>query len=313
MSRYAPVLRRLAALLVAAAVAVFFWRAFGRNWESIRTHQFQLAPPFLILGFLAFTATSLLATYAWHDSINTLSPIKLTFRESIATVNASSLVKYVPGKVWTYALQMYWLGKRGIARSLVLYINIINIAVSLLMAMLLGVVLLLVGPERFPHGITLAALGLLLLLDFACLRFNAPLFGWGIRVLNRLFKKDIEPFTVPSSLLLRLHALHFTATLTFAAAIYAVAFGIGYRLGFSQALPIMSSFLLSEVVGFLAFVSPGGLGVREGVMYALLGGAASGSLALVLPLAARAVSMLVDVTLGSLALKLLRQLTRSER
>lgn len=52
-----------------------------------------------------------------------------------------------------------------------------------------------------------------------------------------------------------------------------------------------------------------GLGVREGVMYALLGGAASGSRAVLVPLAARAVNMLVDVVLGGTAVELLKDLS----
>lgn len=49
--------------------------------------------------------------------------------------------------------------------------------------------------------------------------------------------------------------------------------------------------------------------MREGVMYALLGGAASGSRAVLVPLAARAVNMLVDVVLGGTAVELLKDLS----
>jgi len=310
MSRYAPAIKRLLAVLVVLAVAVFFWRAFSRNWQSIRAHSFEIHWAYLLFSFACIAANCLLATLAWHESVNALSPSKLTFKESIAFMNASGLVKYVPGKVWTYALQMYWLGKRDISKSLVVYINIINVAVSLLMSTLLGLVLLLLGPERLPHAVTLGLLVALAVVDFACIRFNAPLFSWGMAVLNKLFKRNIETFDVPLGMLLRLHAFHFGAAVSFASAGYAVCLGIGYQLTPMHALVVMSSFLLSDVVAFLAVVSPGGLGVREGIMYALLGGAASGSLALVVPLAARAVSMLVDVALGGLALRLLSGLRK---
>jgi uncharacterized membrane protein YbhN (UPF0104 family) len=302
-------LRHTASLLVGLAVVAFFVHAFQRNWASIREHAFAFQPTYLILSFLAFLATSLLATYAWHDSINTLSPRKLTFVESIATMNSSSLMKYIPGKVWSYALQMYLLAQRGIPKSLVLYVNLINISVSLLLAALLGSALLLVAPTHLPRLPLLALFAALVLLDAVCVRFNASLFGGLIGLANRLLKKNIERFDVPLALLIRLHAVHALATVTFALAVYWVCFGIGYRVAGGQALAVMATFLLSEVTAFMAFLSPGGLGVREGVMYALLGGAASGSLAVLVPLAARGVSMVADLVLGSVAVKLLKDLS----
>jgi uncharacterized membrane protein YbhN (UPF0104 family) len=62
------------------------------------------------------------------------------------------------------------------------------------------------------------------------------------------------------------------------------------------------------VAGFLAIVVPGGIGVREGLMYAILGGELSGSLAIVMPVASRLLNMGVDIVLGAVAFKLLRTL-----
>jgi len=47
-------------------------------------------------------------------------------------------------------------------------------------------------------------------------------------------------------------------------------------------------------------------------MYMLLGGAAIGSLAVVFPLVSRMLYMLADVTLGLVALQLLRSFTKHE-
>jgi hypothetical protein len=72
----------------------------------------------------------------------------------------------------------------------------------------------------------------------------------------------------------------------------------------------MASLLLGDTIAFAALIVPGGLGVREGIMYAMLGGAASGPIALTLPLATRVLHMLVDVGLGGTALRLLRGLNQ---
>lgn len=308
-----PWLKHAASLVVVLAVVAFFVHAFQRNWASIQAHRFEFHPLYLALSFAAFLATTLLGIYALHDSFNTLSTSKLSFVESVATMSSSSLMKYLPGKVWSYALQMYVLAQRGIRKSLVLYVNLINIAISLLASMLIGCALLLTAPmSHLPRAPLLLFFGALVVADLVCVRFNAGLFGWLIGLANRVFKRNIERFDVPLALLLRLHAVHAAAAIIFGLAVYWVCRGIGYQIGAGQALTVAGAFLLSDVAGFLAFVSPGGLGVRESVMYALLGGAASGSLAVLVPLAARAVSMLVDVLLGGTALKLLKDLSGTQ-
>ncbi|HWA71548.1 MAG TPA: hypothetical protein VG937_04430 [Polyangiaceae bacterium] len=297
--------KSLAPWLVAALVGAFFVHAFRRNWGSIQAHPFELRPGYAILSLSAFVFTGLLATYAWHKSVNEISVTKLTFRESIATTNASSMVKYIPGKVWSYALQMYWLSRRGIPKSLVIYVNLINIAVSLLMAAALGGTLLLAVSSASP-ATTVALLSVLVLLDLLCIKFNARIVDLTLAVASRLLRKEIRRFNVPIHLLVELHIIHMAASVTFALAVYFASFAVGYEITGREALTVMATFLLSEVAAFLTFISPGGLGVRESVMYALLGGSESGSLALLVPLAARMISMVADVVLGGIALRLLK-------
>src|SRR5262249_12241103 len=88
---------------------------------------------------------------------------------------------------------------------------------------------------------------------------------------------------------------------------YVVSLAVGYSISFNDGLLVASSSLVADVIGFVAFFVPGGLGVRESVMFLLLNGVAVGSLPLVLPLATRSVNMFVDVVLGATALKLLRK------
>jgi uncharacterized membrane protein YbhN (UPF0104 family) len=68
-----------------------------------------------------------------------------------------------------------------------------------------------------------------------------------------------------------------------------------------------ASSLIADVIGFVAFIVPGGLGVRESAMFLVLDGVSLSTLPLVLPIATRSVNMLSDVVLGGLALKLLRK------
>jgi uncharacterized membrane protein YbhN (UPF0104 family) len=85
-----------------------------------------------------------------------------------------------------------------------------------------------------------------------------------------------------------------------------LCFGVGYDLSVRQGALVTAASLISDVAGYLAFMVPGGLGVKEGLMFAMLGGSASGPIALILPLAMRGIGMVSDIAIGGVALKLSR-------
>jgi hypothetical protein len=298
-------------LLLAGAVVFFFAKAIRSNWAEVQAHQFRFHYPFVALSFVAVTASCLLSTIAWQVTINSLSEDKkMSFARSIATVNTTSLTKYLPGKFWSYALQMYWLVGHGFAKSLVLYANLINLVVSMLTGVMLALGFLLFT-NRFPTSVTAAALALLCAGDFVCIAFHGKVFQLGGALIRRLFKRELGTYDVSLGTMLRLQAIHLLGQLVSAIGAYLLCFGIGYELAPREVLLVMSSLILADAAGFVAFLVPGGIGVREGTMYLLLGGAAAGSLAVVLPVASRMVYLIVDGLLGALALKLLRSFMNS--
>jgi hypothetical protein len=310
MSRPRAAFKPLLSLLVVGATGYFFFRAFRRNWASVREHEFQIAPLYLVFAVLATLATSLLATYGWQLAINSLSKRgKVTFRQSVAAVNASGLTKYIPGKVWSYALQIYWLNGIGVSKGLIVYVNLLNLVVSMAASVLFGLSCLSFSSTALPRELVLAVLAGLVLLDACCVLFNRAISSAAISLTNRVLHKNFGYFEVETRLLVELHLVHVLAALTSGIGAYLFSSAIGYHLALSHALLLISASLIADVVGFLAIVVPGGLGVREGLMYAMLGGAKTGSLALVLPVASRLMNMAVDLVLGAVALRLLRTLT----
>ena len=291
----------------------FFYRAFRRNWADIKAHEFRIAPLYLAGSALALLAACLLATLAWYTAMNSLARSKIGFRQSVAAVNASSLTKYIPGKVWSYALQLYWLDALGFSKALIVYVNLVNLLLSLGMSMLLGLACLLFTHSGVPLGPVTYALVGLLIADVCCVLFNRPILKGLFALANRLFKRNFSYFEVSKALLLELHLIHLVAAVASALGAYLFCFAIGYDVEVERALLVIGSSLVAEVVGFLAIVVPGGLGVREGLMYAMLGGQTAGSLAIVLPIASRMLNMFVDVLLGAVALKLLRSLAATKQ
>jgi uncharacterized membrane protein YbhN (UPF0104 family) len=110
--------------------------------------------------------------------------------------------------------------------------------------------------------------------------------------------------------MLRVHGVQLAAQVISGAGGYLLCFAIGYHLDLSTILLVMASLILADTAGFVFFLVPGGLGVREATMYFLLQGQSSESLALVFPLVTRLIYMAADVLLGAVALWLLRSSVR---
>jgi uncharacterized membrane protein YbhN (UPF0104 family) len=306
-------LKRLVGALIVVGVGVFFWRAVRSNWAEIQAQHFELNRPYIALGFAAVTVANLLGTYAWQLTLNGLSGRRdMTFSRSVATVNTTSLTKYLPGKFWSYALQMYWLSSSGYSKALVLYVNLTNLAVSLLTGVLLAVGFLLAAGV-FPLPLMAGVFLLVAIADLACIFYYGPAFALLARLAKRVLKREIGTFEMPPSLMLRLQGAQLAAQVISGIGGYLVCFGIGYQLDMSTILLVMASLILSDAAGFVFFLVPGGLGVREATMYFLLRGANASSLALVLPLVTRLLYMLADVILGLVALWLLRSSVRAAK
>ena len=306
--RYRKAARIVLPLLVFAAVSLFFLSEFRKNWASIESFHVAFEPSLAALAFAALSLTSLLTTYGWFLTLNALSGRRIGFPESIAAVNTSNLTKYVPGKVWSYALQMYWLTDAGYSKSLVLYVNLINVYVSLMTSLLLGAACMVLLPSGYPLSATGAAFAALLVCDVLFVRYHSTLARALISYVNRVLKRDIGYFEPSAGLLLHLHLNYFVAAFCFGAGAYLLCLGIGLDVTRTGLLPVMAAMTISDVLGFLAVIVPGGLGVREGAMYVILRGASSATLSLVLPIAARIATMLVDMSLGLTGIILLRRL-----
>jgi hypothetical protein len=207
---------------------------------------------------------------------------------------------------------MYWLDGLGFSKSLILYVNIVNQLISMGVSVMLALVCLLFSSVHLPASVLLAALLGLLAVDAVSILFNHAILNGLFALIGHFLKRSLPVFDVKKSFLVRLHLVHFGAAVTSGLAAYFFCFALGYRIDLAHSLVVIGSSILGDVAGFLAFIAPGGLGVREGLMYAMLDGQGVASLALVLPVASRLLNMVVEILLGAVALHLLRTLNVRE-
>lgn len=301
----------IATLLLGGAL-LFLALAFRRNWEDIRLYRLTLHPGDLALSFLFVLSSLLLATYGWQLSMNALTaPSSLSFPESVSVANTSGLAKYLPGKVWAFALQAHLLSGKGVHPSLPLFVTLVNLYVSLVTSAFMGMGLLLLSPASSASSFVLPLLIATLLVDLCFLAFHARLFHAASTLYGRLRGCEIPRYGLPKGILARLYLVHGAVAALAGASAYWACIGTGFDPGSGKAPLIAASAILGDVAGFLAVFVPGGLGVRESAMYLLLRDFAGGPLSLILPVATRFVNLFADLALGTAAFALLRHFRRT--
>jgi uncharacterized membrane protein YbhN (UPF0104 family) len=135
---------------------------------------------------------------------------------------------------------------------------------------------------------------------------NGRVFKGIVHLVNRVFRKDIVFFELPLSFMLKMQAGLIVSNVLFGLAGYAACYGMGCDIPAEMVLPVSAATLFADMLGFVMFLSPGGLGIREGAMFFLLDGITGKRIALLVPLALRIITMCSDLILGLTGFVLLR-------
>lgn len=305
-----PVFRVAASIVLMAGVLWFFWSQVRRHWDQLKDLHLHFLWPAMLLALALVLIHYLIATLAWRTIIVGKSGKPLTITESIGLSNISQLTKYVPGKVWSYAIQMHLLSAHGVSKSRVLSVNVIMLLSLAGSSTVIGTGYLWFSETLLPRQLSAllfaASLTAYLLLVFGGTWTTNLL----VRLINRLLRQRIDTFAAPLSTMIRAHALNLISNLLYGLSGYFVAVGIGMSGDFSLIIPIAAAMLLSDTVGFFVFLAPGGIGVREGVMYAILKSVVDIQTCFVLPIAFRLITTVNDLILGGTAALLLNRFSR---
>lgn len=295
-------------ILVLLGTACFFYKEMRSNWESLQLADLQLRTAGILIALALVAAAYCLATVVWHYGVNVHpSGGRVSLMESYAVVNTTQMTKYLPGKIWSYTLQMILMGRRGVSTSYLLYLNLLITLSLIFSASLFGTLFVMAYSRRVPGVLSVPVF---LAVSGAYLGFvflNGRVFKGIVRVVNRVFRKDIVFFELPLRFLLKMQAALILSNALFGLAGYATCYGIGCDIPAGMVFPISAATLFSDMLGFVMFLSPGGLGIREGAIFFLLEGITGKRIALLLPLALRIITMSSDLILGLTGIVLLRK------
>jgi hypothetical protein len=246
-------------------------------------------------------------TWIFQRCVNRyIRPQLLSFFMGFTLLNTSNMLKYLPGTVWGYTAQIVWFAKKGVPIASVVYLNALCSLTAILTSLLIGSACSLYYAATLGNKVMWLFL-FFLILDVLFLALGSRFMHLFFRYLYIFFKKEFHILPIASSFLFSLHLVYLSQWFFLGLGGYFALRGIGLEPAFSHIYAIIFSLALSWVIGYLTIVAPGGIGVRESVMYAILQHITDVPTSLMLPIVMRLLYLLVDVCLGvlgsSLAMK----------
>jgi hypothetical protein len=264
--------------VIGLAILVFIGLRLANDWAQVSSEpiKWELRWEFIIASLLVTWVMYGLLIWGWRSVLH-------GWRQYIRAVDAariwclSSLGKYIPGKVWSIAGMAAMAERQGVsgvaAISSAVIMQLVSLATGAVVALMFtGTVVLdrILAPYT-PYGSVLAFAGA----GFALLCSVALTLPSLTRRLGHLIGKPdsvqpVEPGALAGALFVNFLAWG--------------GYGLAFQLLVLGTIPSLEltwttatgAFAASYVIGYLALVVPGGIGVREGVLVLLLQGTLGG-------------------------------------
>ena len=260
------------------------------HWTAVRDAGRGMAPCWVFAAALAMSLHYAIAFGIWLACLGATGA-RPTARQAADTYVPSLLARYVPGKVWSHGVRMALARRAGMSMTEVT--GAVGWEILLALAVAGLVALVVTGNSALDPGIRLATalftLGCFVLIAAVrCVaaRQSAPL------ILRRLGLAD----SAGIGFIARVGVAHLAGWLVYGVAHWFLARAIA-PIGI-DALPLVTGAVaLAWIGGYLALISPAGLGVREGLLTLLLAPHLGAGPVLVLAGASRLLALGLEIVL----------------
>lgn len=251
----------------------------------------------LALGFRYWGA------YIWTTLLRSLGAENVRYSSRLIYVYAKSwLGRYIPGTAPWILGKIYFAAEQGVSRSKLAVSSLLEAALQILVQLLFAFALLLLDPRLdIVSGQMRLVAGMALLASLSVLTpkvFNT-LFGVAYRVVRK--QHFPAEHHVRTATLAKGFVLYVLGAVLSSLSLFFIAKAVYPELPYSQILFVMGVSTLAGAVSMLAVFAPGGIGVREGIQIALLSIIMPTEYALVISVATRLHSVLIDVAFFLLA------------
>lgn len=264
---------RVAQYALAAAAVLFVALALADSWDDVREYDWTLRWEWLAVSAVAVLACYLLQGYAWQLLLRCFD-LRAPTAWAVGSWSRSILARYIPGNVFMVVGRVLAGQRRGLSARHVSAAMVYEQALAFCAALVtLGLLLPLTEYRR--GTVALSLLGVPLILVLLHPRVFRSVADRALRLVHREPLGAVLGFGRVVGLLWYYVACWFVVGL----GCWAVARGVT-ATDVGLVPEVTAAYALAYVAGMVAFVFPGGIGVREAVLTAALGGELGAGVAL---------------------------------
>lgn len=251
-------------LVLVSIILIYLSRKLYFTWHDIPFDKIELNYFRIVLSFIGLIGSFLCSVIAWQYILRALGS-NMGFRRSWWVITGSYLAKYIPGHIWSIGGRVYLCKTEGVSEKISGTAMILEMT-ALLLGSLMAFCFTL--PFLIKHGLPSWIWYILVPIPFALTVFISPLLPIFLKWLASSFlKKEINLDIKLAPLFKSLCLFTISAIIQGGAFFFLIRsfYNIEYRF-----LPdIIGIYNCSWAVGFLSFIAPGGLGIREGALTVL--------------------------------------------
>ncbi len=259
--RISKTVKNIIAVIIAVVIFYFLGRSLYSSWGELVKSDIRFNLLYLILSEVFFISVAFGTSFAWQRTLRLLGA-DMGYWQSFRIIAISLFGKYLPGKVWAIGGRIYLAKQRGVGEaesSTALLIETVSLSFAAF-----AIFFISLGFYR-PHTLPTNIYWSLLLVPIGLLLIHPKILTMILRILARLTKRSI---TIPKfgyTDLLKIYLYYLVLWIIHSMGFYFLTISI-FPASYQLILPLIGAYSISWILGFLVLISPGGLGVREGLL-----------------------------------------------
>lgn len=305
-------LRQYVGLLIAIILLYFLIKPFIQTHTELKDATFQIHWYWLVCSFGAILFYWSAYLYPFAALLSGITEKHVPFRAAFTLFHLANITRYLPGRIWGIVRLLSLSHRFGLSKTTVGSSLTLHVGIETALGGLIGVSLIFSPKMRnTAFGMIDKISGHATLLSLACIAIliGALFLIPKVSTHAREFLKTLTPPGQHSRLWINVIAGHVLLWICQGLAFFLFVKSLA-PVAWTDAGILTACFAFAWIIGFLSFLTPGGLGIREGLLGLLLANYMPASQATLVALLCRVWMLSAEIVLAGVAFALNRRVKR---
>jgi glycosyltransferase 2 family protein len=279
------------------SLVIFFFVIYLRDIDFNALSEISVNWLIVLIASIVAMGFRYWGVFIWQTILQQLGAKSLPSFSILSGIYAKAWMgRYIPGKVTWIAGKVYFASKYGISKSRLTVSSLLEGGMQIVAITIVSLFLMLIDTrlDIFPTNIRIFLLAVTLGLT---LILHPKVFNRTIRFFHKkLRNKEAGPeLSINKSAVVKSFILYSIGAIISGTSYFLLTYALVPDIHFENYLFLVGSFNLAGAIGMAALITPSGLGVRDGILLILLSVVLPREIALVVTIASRLWSSLIDV------------------